>query len=185
MDFAEKLKSIGKSIALFLGEQAPADPPVALEVQDTLQDGTPLTFNPDLSQGATVMSTTETGTMPLADGEYILASGQTFTVSMGVVSTLGELPAAAAAMPALAELEQTLAERLSATFASKVTPEMITELETKLSKQTQIISDLYEAVVELSKAEPTQPIVNPAPSKGLNVDLMVEALNEIKKAKKK
>lgn len=187
MDLVEKLKSIGNSIQLFLAGQAPApsDPPApaALEVQDALQDGTPLTFNPDLAVGATVMSSTDMGTMPLADGEYILASGQPFTVSMGVISTLGEIPAAA--MPALAELENTLAERLSETFKPKVTPEMITELETKLSKQTEIINDLYEAVVELSKAEPTREIINPTPKGSFNPDTIVEALKEIKKLKNK
>ena len=187
MELVEKLKSIGQSISLFLAGQAPEtpEPVAALEVQDTLQDGTPLTFSPELAVGATVMSSTEAGTMPLADGEYILASGQPFTVSMGIISTLGDVPAAVAAMPALAELENTLAERLSETFKPKVTPEMITELETKLSKQTEIINDLYEAVVELSKAEPTREIVNPTPKGGFNPDTIVEALKEIKKLKNK
>ena len=186
MELVEKLKSIGKSIATFLGEQS-TDENVKLDVADKLNDGTPVIFSPSLEMGSVVMATTDMGTMPLADGDYNLESGKSIVVFKGKVSEIGELKSDEA--PALAELERVLSEKLSTKFDFSAKFETATKsinaLEVKLVEQAKIMNDLLSAVVELSKTEPTREIQNPTPKGGFNPDAILDALEEIKKSKVK
>jgi len=81
--FIDKLKKIKLSISEIM-----SGTDVQLDTADTLEDGTPVQFSPELEAGATVMITSEEGTQPLADGEDSLTTAnKTVIIYEGISST--------------------------------------------------------------------------------------------------
>lgn len=184
----EKLQKIGESISAYLSKTAPAQEPEAkpepetkLSVALEFADGTKGIADPALQLGATIMATTDEGTMPMADGTYMLADGKTeVTVYEGKISNVTEKNMMDEKM---AELQAIMEAKLSAV-------EKVTEFEVKLSEQNtliaeqaKMIAELHEIVTELSKKEPTREIPTPnAATKEDRVELMLQNLAQLKKS---
>lgn len=184
----EKLQKIGESISAYLSKTAPAQEPEAkpepetkLSVPLEFADGTKGIADPALQLGATIMVTTDAGTMPMADGTYMLADGKTeVTVYEGKISNVTEKNM----------MDQKMAE-LQAIMEAKLSEvEKVTEFEVKLSEQNtliaeqaKMIAELHEIVTELSKKEPTREIPTPnAATKEDRVELMLQNLAQLKKS---
>lgn len=172
------LKQIGDKIQSFLKL---SQPEVKLEKSDTLQDGTPVIFEPDFTQGAVVMVTTAEGTQPAADGEYTLAGGQSFTVSGGLVASITE------AMNEEKELEQVLDEMLSAKLseANKANADLLVELNaTKESmvKLGEIVNEMYSLLSTIATPAPTQPVQQSSSKTDDRIASLKQNLAKVKEA---
>lgn len=182
MDLKEKMQNLSLKMADILNEWGGKEN-IKLDFVDTLEDGTPVQFSPDLVGGATAMLTNEDGTMPLADGEYTLAeANKTVTIYEGKVSNIQEKK------EAVSELAAVLEAKLSAQFVSLA---KVTELETKIAEQNEtitklsgVVSEAIEAISNFSAPAPTREVTQKSAS-GLNPESIIAALAEIKKNKNK
>lgn len=181
--FIDKLKKIKLSISEIM-----SGTDVQLDTADTLEDGTPVQFSPDLEAGATVMITSEEGTQPLTDGEYTLMSAnKTVIIYEGKVQSIQEKKE----LDAVAELQKVFEQKLSEETKGFVTLAKVTELETKLSeqseliaKQTGVINELFEAISNFTAQAPTREVSQKSATGGkFNPEAIAAALEEIKKSK--
>jgi hypothetical protein len=171
MTTIEKLAALKDKIAVAFADFN--TPPAEVKEELAAYEGALVTGEivramPDLSAGATVTISSESGDIPIPDGEYELADGKKLKVEGGVIAEIEE-PEAAAAPPApeltaaIAQME-TLKEENTSLKAliedNKTAAELkYSELIAKLDKQAELTGLMYQAFTlqsEVPAVEPTQ-----------------------------
>jgi hypothetical protein len=196
MNLIERLNKIGEQIKVLLNNETEQK----LSYESTLMDGSPVSFEPEMAVGATVMVTTPDGVIN-GEGSYTLADGSTFEAVGGIVTVMTPMEMKEEVKEdesALAELEKALEANLSKNISEKLTTEFelrltaandtITELTAKLESQANIMNDIFEVVKSLTETEPTQKTTYLSKQfseekRKINVDLINEALKELKNNK--
>lgn len=82
------LKAIGNDAWDKIKKLAFGEKPVEEMTENTLADGTTISYMGELAEGTEVKVISEEGEVPIPDGEYEMENGSTFTTKNGVVEPL-------------------------------------------------------------------------------------------------
>lgn len=168
MTTIEKLNALKDKIALAFADFNTPPAPVVEELaafEGTLVTGEIVRAMPDLSVGATMTISSESGDVPIPDGEYELVDGKKLKVEGGVIAELEAeaAPQTPETVAAVAQMETLKAENESLKALieeNKAAADLkYSELTSKMDKQAELTGLMYQAFTlqnEVPAVEPTQ-----------------------------
>jgi hypothetical protein len=167
MTTIEKLNALKDKIAVAFADfnTPPVVPEELAAYEGALTTGEVVRAMPDLSVGATMTISSDSGDVPIPDGEYELADGTKIETVGGVITSLEAVEPAAEAMPnqdvTVAQMETLKLENeslKSLVEANQSAADLkYSELISKLDKQAELTGLMYEAFTALSEVPAVEP----------------------------